>query len=326
MQGWYGESQEQHFATAIHAAQSDVAGANDMLLVAINNEANPGIARGTALSLLRGPYSQSVATTIQRSLENADPFVRVGALRALPSLQPELRVQWGGPLLADPLRMVRIEAARVISPVRSVLHLRFGAAFRDAEIELIDALQAISERSEAHGNLGTHYIGSGDFAAAETEFLTALRLNPGAVGSRANLADLYRQQNRDDDAEQVIRAGLEANADNAALRHSLGLLMVRSEQQALALSELEAAASLQPENPRFVYVYGVALNSLGQTDKAIDVLTAAAESFPADFDIHWGLTTILRDTGRIEDARDVAAGMLQRYPEIESVQNLAQSL
>jgi len=326
VQTWYGDTQDEHFATAIHAAQSDVAGANDLLVVAINNENYPGIARATALSLLRGPYSQSVAQTVQRSLASADPFVRIGALRALPSLQPELRAEWGGPLLADPVLAVRIEAVSVLSPVRSVLHLRYDAVFRAAEIEFLDSMHAIAERAEAHSMLGNHYAGSGDAATAEAEFRTALRLEPSAVGARVNLADLYRQLDRDADAEQVIRTGLELNADDPALRHSLGLLMVRSDRQSLALVELEAAAELQPENPRFAYVYGVALNSLGQTDASIVVLTTAAERFPADFDIHWGLTAILRDAGRSDEARDSAVGMLLRYPENESVQNLVLSL
>ena len=124
----------------------------------------------------------------------------------------------------------------------------------------------------------------------------------------------------------MIRTGLELNADDPALRHSLGLLMVRSDRQGQALTELAAAAGLQPENSRFVYVYGVALNSLGQTENAIGVLLDAAERFPADFDIHWGLAAILRDAGRTDEARDVAVTMLQRYPENQSVQNLVLSL
>ncbi|MFT5500201.1 MAG: Tfp pilus assembly protein PilF [Woeseiaceae bacterium] len=326
IQEWYGTERPAHYATALHAAQIGAIGANDLLIESIANEQFPGLARGTALTLLRGPYSQTVASSIQQSLTDPDPFVRTGALRALQSLQPELRAQWAGPLLADPVRSVRIEAVRIIAPVRSILHLQYGAAYREAEMELIDSLHAINERPEAHINLGNHYTTSGDATAAEAEFRTALRLDPQSAQSRVNLADLYRQLDRDEDAEGVIREGLEANPDDAALRHSLGLLLVRGAQQDQALAELETAAMLQPDNARFVYVYGIGLNSLGQTDTAIEVLTQAAIRFEADFDIHWALITILRDQGHVEEARLLGVGMAARYPENESVQELVRAL
>lgn len=323
---WYGPDRPAHIGTAIHAAQTGALHANAELVNAILDELNPGISRGTALSLLRGPYSQEIAEVIRDSLQSPDPFVRLGALRALPSLQPELRAAWGGPLLADPLRAVRIEAVRVISPVRAELHLQYDAAYQAADIELINSLGAIAERPEAHLNLGNHRIESGDMAAAEAEFLTALRLDPASVAARVNLVDLYRQLGREDDAEQLLREGLDDRPDDAALRHTLGLLMVRGDRRDLALIELAAAANLQPDNPRFVYVYGIALNSLGNPELAIDVLTDAASRFPADFDIRWGLTTTLRDLGRRDEARVHAEEMVNRYPGVASVQNLLQSL
>jgi Flp pilus assembly protein TadD len=326
---WYGDDQAAQPASAVHAARSGTIGANEMLLGTIDNQEMPGLARGTALASLRGPYTTRVASSIQKALASPDPFVRIGALRALPSLQPELRAQWGGPLLADPLRAVRIEAVRVVSPHRDVLHLQYGAAFREAEIELIESLRAIEERPEAHINLGNYYVGTGEVAAAEDEFRIALGLDPKSVGARVNLADLYRQLDRDEEAEQLIREGLaliSEDAGIAALRYSLGLLLVRKEQQDSALAEFRAAAEMQPEDPRFVYVYGVALHSLGHTDQAISALSAAARKFPADFDIHWGLATILRDLGRTEDARNIATGMVERYPEVDSIHNLLRSL
>ena len=323
---WFGDDRPGHYGPAIHAAREGVVRANEQLLQVIGNEEFPGIVRGTALSELRGPYSPEVASAIQAGIASPDPLVRIGALRSLPALQPELRAQWGGPLLADPIRAVRIEAVRVLSSARSVLHLQYGAAFREAETELISSLQANSEHPTSHTNLGNHYITAGDFSAAEAVFRTGLRLDSRAVGSRVNLADLYRQQGRDDDAEALIREGLELNADDAGLRHSLGLLLVRSDRSDEALTELEAAAGLQPDNPRFAFVYGVALNSLGRQDEAVAVLTGAAERFPADFDIHWGLATMLRDMGRTEEATVIAEAMVERYPGVSSIVNLLISL
>ena len=116
------------------------------------------------------------------------------------------------------------------------------------------------------------------------------------------------------------------NVDEAVLHQSLGLMLVRDNQRDAALSELETAASLQPDESRFVYVYAVALNSLDHPDEAVALLQDAAGRFPTDFDTRWALATMLRDQGRLEEAREVAVTLSEFYPKIEAVQNLLQSL
>jgi predicted Zn-dependent protease len=110
------------------------------------------------------------------------------------------------------------------------------------------------------------------------------------------------------------------------LHHSLGLILVRADQHDAALPELAAAASLQPDEPRFVYVYAVALNSLGRAAEAIALLQDATQRFPADFDMHWALATMLRDQGRLDEATEVATRLAEIYPQVEAVQDLLQSL
>ena len=323
---WYGDSQVQHYGQAIHAGQSAKPGANLLLLAAINNNAYPGIARATALTLLRSPYSPQVAKAIQDSLLSPDPFVRIGALRTLPAIEPETRALMAGPLLVDPVRSVRTEAASIVSPVRTALHVQYSEAFRLAELELIGTLQSIAERPEAHSNLANLYAESGDAPQAEAALRTAIRIEPRAVGARVNLADLYRLLEREQDAEQVLREGLAIDADAAALHHSLGLLLVRGNESETALLELEKATTLAPDNARFAYVYGVALNSLGMAERAVEAMQDAAIRFPADFDIRWALVSLLREQGRIDDAKVAAQSLAVQYPDVESVQVLLHSL
>ena len=90
--------------------------------------------------------------------------------------------------------------------------------------------------------------------------------------------------------------------------------------------ELRRAAELQGTNARYLYVYAVALNSLGQSDAAIDLLLRGKDDFPADFDIHWALATMLRDVGRADAAKEIAENLAVRYPEVQQVQTLTNSL
>ena len=321
---WYGDERRDHYGLAIHSGRTG--GGNQPLLEAIVNNEYPGIARGTALSLLRPPYSQQVAEVIQGALQNADPFVRLGALRALPGLQQDLQVDWAAPLLSDRIRTIRTEAARVISPLRDTLQVRHEGAFRLAERELIDSMLAISERPEAQINLGNLYVESGDASLGEAAFRAALRMEPGAAGPRVNLADLLRRIDRNADAEVLLREGIAISPNEASYHHALGLHLVRNENQQPGLKELQSAAELQPENPRFAYVFAVALNSLGQPVEAIEYLYDVKSEFPGDFDIHWALATMLRDQDRNDEARAVAEELAEIYPGVAPLQNLLLAL
>ncbi len=323
---WYGTSREAHYADAIHAGRSGAASANLLLQQAIGNDDYPGIARATALSLLRPPYSAATLAEIRQNLRNPDSLIRHAALTALSRAAPELIIEWAAPLLTDPVRSVRIEAARVISPLQTALPPQQQSAFRGANQERIAAQLAIAERPEAHMNLGNVYREAGQNGAAESAFRHALNMEPRAAAARVNLADLYAQTDRIEAAQSLLREGIALNSQDAVLHHALGLILVRNDQRDAALLELETAVSLQPDESRFVYVYAVALNSMRRADEAIALLQDAAARFPADFDIHWGLATMLRDQGRLDEARKVADYLAEIYPQVEPVQNLLRSL
>jgi tetratricopeptide (TPR) repeat protein len=325
-ENWFGQQSQDHYGFAIHAARSGAIGANESLLGAIYDDSVPGIARGTALAALRAPHSQDSATAIQAGLTSPDDYVKLGALRALGGLSQELQVQWAAPLLEDRLLSIRMEAARVISPLRSLLPVQFENAFRNAERDLIEAMHAIAERPEAHGNLGNTFADAGNVDLAIEEFQTALRLDSRAIGSRSNLADLYRRLDRDDDAELLLREGIELDPDAATLRHALGLLLVRQTRPQEGLEALRRAVEQDDSNARFLYVYAVALNSLGQAGDAVELLERGKDRFPGEFDIHWALATMLRDQGRTDSAREIAEDMAVRYPQAQPVRDLLNSL
>ena len=89
---------------------------------------------------------------------------------------------------------------------------------------------------------------------------------------------------------------------NADIPHALGLLLVRRKQLEAALTFLQEAATLAPDAPRYGYVYAVALNSVGQGAKAIEVLRKLHERFPGDADILGALATYSRDAGDLPAA------------------------
>ena len=322
---WYGEPVAGHFAHALHAATSGDPRANERLLAVVNDTAVAGIVRATALSLYTSPLSRQQAESVQRALRDADPLVRMAALRSLSVLPPDAALQWAVHLLDDPLLTVRIAAFDALSPAQDTLPAANRAAFEKAKRDFVGAQMAVAERPEAHGNLANAYAASGDFAAAESSYLFALEREPRAVALRVNLADLYRQMSREADAESVLRAGLDIDSADAPLHHSLGLLLVRMQREEEAVTELALAAQLAPLVARYTYVHAIALNSTGKTAEAIAVISRAVQSFPANFDIGWAHVTLLRDAGRLDDARTAATALVLRFPGNENALNLLRS-
>jgi len=55
------------------------------------------------------------------------------------------------------------------------------------------------------------------------------------------------------------------------LHHTLGLLLVRKINPSATLIEFAEAVKLEPENPRYAYVYAIALHSAGKSKQALAV-------------------------------------------------------
>jgi len=189
------------------------------------------------------------------------------------------------------------------------------------QAQLVDA-----DRAEARLNLGALDAELGRLQDAEREYTIAARLNPRFPGTYVNLADLYRQQQREDRAEQVLRRGIEMAPRNADLPHAMGLLLVRRKQVAESLPYLEKAAALAPDGSRYHYVYGVALKSAGQEAKALEVLTQAHERFPGDKDILLALAIYKRDAGRLPAALDYARALVALAPGDPGARRLLKEL
>ena len=77
---------------------------------------------------------------------------------------------------------------------------------------------ASAERPSSHLNLGNLELALGRFAAAEEAFRTALRIDPRFIEGYVNLADLYRSQAREEDAESTLRDALDIDGIYDSIR------------------------------------------------------------------------------------------------------------
>ena len=148
----------------------------------------------------------------------------------------------------------------------------------------------------------------------------------GYTPAYVNFADLYRVEQRDTDGERVLRAGLAAAPDDAALHLALGLLLVRQKRLPEAIDALQRAATLRPDDPHYGYVLGVALHSSGQTERALVALSTAATRHPSDRELLFALTTINRDAGHRDTALEYARRLAAVTPDDPGAMQLVSEL
>jgi len=300
---WYGPavSRRAHFGDTLQAGRTGAPDADARLLALATDAEQPGIARATALSLLRDPPDAARLERLHPLLKDPDDLVRAAALGVLDQADLRTRMELAWPLLEDAVLAVRVEAARILAPLAAVALTDLP---EDARARLAQGLEdyratqlANAERPESHLNLGLLDSALGQPEAAEQAYRTALRLDPRFAPAYVNLADLDRALGRDADGEAVLRQGLEQAPDAASLHHALGLLRVRQGQIPAAVESLARAAQLAPENARYAYLQALALERNGHPAKAIVTLRAAHQRHPNDRDILAAILRIARASG-----------------------------
>jgi predicted CXXCH cytochrome family protein len=327
--GWYpgGRQTTSHYGTALHAGRVGAADAEQQLDRLILDPSQPAIARATALPLLAPYASPASEPTIKAAIADPDPLVRMAAPRALPGSVPPRFVHAAAPLLSDPVRAVRIEAARALAGTDLLaLTPAQQTALVKATAELVAAEMVDAERPETHLNLGLLELRRRQLTDAEGEYRTALRLDPNFVPALTNLADLDRARGKDDEGAELLRKAMAIEPVNANVRYALGLYLVRKRDYPEALDLLRRAHELMPDDARYAYVYAVALNSSGAAGEALALLEETHQQHPADRNVLMALISIGRDNGDFGVALRHARELLTLDPGNAQLQALVSEL
>jgi len=312
---WYGHDDEPHWAETIHAGRTWQPGAAAGLVAVVDDPEIPAIVRATALGMMRNYPSPGTARAVRAGADDADPLVRRVAADMLSVLEPATLKDLGFPLLDDPVRSVRIEAAQALASLpREDLSATQRVAFDRGLAEYAEAQVFNQDRPENRMNLAWLQLQDGNVEEAERWLRSAVERMPSFAPAAINLSDLYRLTGREAEAEAILRETLGHSPDDPDLHHSLGLALVRQKRHEEALEALERASRLAPDEPGYAYVLGVALNSLGRGSRALEVLKPAHERFPAHPDLLFMLAAISRDNGDVEAARSYAKQLREVAP------------
>jgi predicted CXXCH cytochrome family protein len=208
-----------HYSQTFAAARNDpVAMAEKLLEISINNRL-PGVIRASALDLLRAPADESIAARTVSLLADTDPLVRsaaIGVQRGAASIE---RVGRLIPLFEDPMRSVRIAAAREIldTPVAG-LPPSIAAAAEKVMQEWRASLLAKADYPEIHIAIGGAALVMRNPQAAEQAFRETVRLDPQMVVAWTMIVRILTAVGDRNGARKALENALAANPSDEGLR------------------------------------------------------------------------------------------------------------
>ncbi|MVV49872.1 tetratricopeptide repeat protein [Pseudomonas sp. PB120] len=269
----------------------------------------PAIQRATLLAELPLYPSEQALKLATQDLRNPAPQVREAAVHAISAfLPPPERAPLLTPLLGDPVKAVRIAAARdLLSVGRNGLgdaQANWNAAIAEYE----DVQKNLAERAEANLNLAMLYQASGRSDEVEALLRTALQRDPDFYPALVTLVQWLEAAGRGEEAQALLAQSLKEHPDAALLQHTQGLALIRAGKTDLAMPALRKAAQLEPQNAQYGYVLAVALHDSGKVDQACDELERLLKVQPANRNARLSLIQYYLDNGQEPKAQVLLQG------------------
>ena len=350
------------FPRWLHAASRQERGVLPHLLDTAADVKLPAIVRATlfeAADRLRSSFmrpddqvAESFDRLARRLLHDRDPQVRMVAVRsftnhimatgsrplndeskarAVALLRPTVDLLT--PLLEDPRRVVRIEAARVLQrippPVRpDLLYSRQREALRRATQELMQHFDLHADRAGSHLSKALVFEAMGRDADAIAAYETAMRVEPNTAGARSNLAGLLERMAEVDERAArnlVMQRGPREEAERI-LRRAFDDRQRAARLRAEELPLLARDAKLAPRNAAVQYRYGLALYLAGQAEAAESYLRRAVKLAPRSERYVETLAVYYRDFQMPQKALPWAERLQQLDPGNPRFENLLKEI
>lgn len=200
----------------------------------------------------------------------------------------------------------------------AVLVARIEAARGDHELasQALDHALSVKPTAEVMVMRGDVEVARGAPEAALGWYRRAMALDPGFHGAYLNAAMLLGNQDRGNEAIELLRAGIAGGArPEAPLHFNLGNRLYHAGDYAGAISAFQLAALAAPDNPD--PLINMALVHEVQADfvKAVEILSRARRLAPDSVNVRGNLAAALTELNLLDDALTLFEGVVVDAPD-----------
>jgi tetratricopeptide (TPR) repeat protein len=251
-----------------------------------------------------------------RALADEEALIRHTALSSLNVSTAETYVALVTPLLFDPVKAVRLEAAtRLAGTGAEMLKEYQQEALAEALTEYRETMAYSLDLTSASYNLANLAARLGDEAEAERYYKSALEIDDLFFPAKINLGIIYNSLGRNQEAEQMFRQVLSADAEQYECAYLLGLLLAELNRLDEAVEYLGLATGGLPGRSRAFYNYGLALQAVGRLGDAEVALRSALEREPSNYDYLYALADHYVKRKQWRQALAMADRMIDSQPD-----------
>jgi tetratricopeptide (TPR) repeat protein len=276
----------------------------------------PVIVRATALSFLNAYPGNDSTEAFKIALMDDEALIRRTAIDRLNLADNELLVGMISPLLYDPVKAVRMEAAqRLAGEPANLLTPEQHKVFQSVLHEFETSMEYSADFAFGRYNLGNLYTALNRPQKAIRNYKAAIHIDDLFYAAKVNLAMLYNQRGDNDRAEVLLREVVEAFPEVYEAAYSLGLLLAEKKQYPEAAVFLRKAAQGLPERHRIQYNLGLLLQHLKRDNEAETALLKTLDLEPDSIDYLYALADHYIKRGQWEKAKSMANQMVAKHPD-----------
>ena len=313
---WYGPGRKRHYGTVIEAGRKGMPGAGKSLARLAVDPLYPVIVRATALSLLNAYPSETFTRACNLALMDDEALIRRTALDSLNASGMDRKAKLVSPLLYDPVKAVRIQAAFMLAGESSKhLDANEKKVFQSALKEFISAMEYSGDFAFGRYNLGNLYVALNKTEEAIRQYEAAIKIDKLFYPAKVNLAMLYNRMGRNEKAERLFRETVDEHPQLHEAAYSLGLLLVEQKKYQDAVRYLKKAAKGLPQRARVQYNLGLLLQQMGRINEAETVLLNALRIEPNSLDYLHAVADHYLRRRDFEKAKPIALKLAERHPD-----------
>ena len=312
---WYGPGRRAHYGTILAAGRQKSAAAYKDLVRLSSDPLYPVIVRSTALSLLEDYPGKETQRAYAQALLDDEALIRRTAVDGLHVSDPKHQAQLLSSMLYDPVKAVRIEAARRMAEIPDPpLDNNQKMVFRAALEEYQESMKYSADFAFGRYNLANLYVNLRQPEKAVESYKAAIKIDNLFYPAKVNLAMLYNQMGQNNEAETLLREVATLHPEMYEVHYSLGLLLAEEKKYAEAASYLKQAAKGMPARARIHYNLGLLLQHLKKDSDAEASLLKALELEPENFNYLYALADFYLKREKWQQARNIAQEMVARHP------------